>query len=121
MALVICPECGKEVSSWAESCVNCGCPIKTNVSTVEKPKKIKTNTLAVVGCIASIVSLFINLWGIIGIVGIILSGAGILQAGTNGESGRGTGVFGVIIGIASTIYYYVQIQNLINAFSRFTF
>ena len=28
MALIKCPECGKEVSSLAVSCPNCGCPIK---------------------------------------------------------------------------------------------
>ena len=28
MALVTCPECGKEVSEQAENCVNCGYPIK---------------------------------------------------------------------------------------------
>jgi len=121
MALITCPECEKEISDWAEACVNCGCPIKKDVSIVEKPKKIKTNTLVVVGCIASIVSLFINLWGIVGIVGIILSGAGLIQAGNNGESGKGTGVLGVIVGIASTVYYYIQIQNIIDSFSRFTF
>lgn len=27
MALVKCPECGKEMSEFAESCLNCGSPI----------------------------------------------------------------------------------------------
>jgi predicted nucleic acid-binding Zn-ribbon protein len=26
MALIICPECGKEISNLAEICPNCGCP-----------------------------------------------------------------------------------------------
>lgn len=26
MALVKCPECGKEISDKASSCTNCGCP-----------------------------------------------------------------------------------------------
>jgi len=121
MALVVCPECGKEVSSWADACLNCGCPIKKDASNIEKPKKKKTNTLATVGFLASIVSLFLNLWGIIGIVGIILSGAGSFQAGNNGENGKGIGICGVIIGIVSTVYYYMQIQNLINSLTSFTF
>ena len=29
MALIKCPECGKEVSDRAPSCVNCGCPIQS--------------------------------------------------------------------------------------------
>lgn len=27
MALIKCPECGKEVSDKAQACINCGCPI----------------------------------------------------------------------------------------------
>ena len=27
MALIKCPDCGKDVSSKAKSCLNCGCPI----------------------------------------------------------------------------------------------
>ncbi len=36
MALIKCPECGKEVSSLAASCPNCGCPIKKKLD----PSKI---------------------------------------------------------------------------------
>lgn len=32
MALIKCPECGKEVSDKAQSCVNCGCPIGSSAS-----------------------------------------------------------------------------------------
>lgn len=28
MALIKCPECGKEISDKAEKCIHCGCPIK---------------------------------------------------------------------------------------------
>ena len=31
MALIQCPECGKEVSEKAKNCPNCGIPIDTNV------------------------------------------------------------------------------------------
>lgn len=27
MALIKCPECGKDVSDKAQSCINCGCPL----------------------------------------------------------------------------------------------
>ena len=37
MALVKCPECGKEVSEGAPSCPKCGCPIKA--VTIEKTGK----------------------------------------------------------------------------------
>lgn len=31
MALIKCPECGKEISDKARACVNCGCPISENI------------------------------------------------------------------------------------------
>ena len=30
IALINCPECGKEISEKAKSCPNCGCPIDTS-------------------------------------------------------------------------------------------
>lgn len=33
MALITCPECGKQVSNSASSCPNCGYPIAANCST----------------------------------------------------------------------------------------
>lgn len=36
MALITCPECGKEISDQASVCPNCGAPVaKNSVSTVE--------------------------------------------------------------------------------------
>jgi len=34
MALIKCPECGKEVSSMAPTCPNCGCPIKKEETSI---------------------------------------------------------------------------------------
>lgn len=39
MALINCPECGKEISDKAASCPNCGCPIK---KTDQEEKRIVT-------------------------------------------------------------------------------
>lgn len=35
MALIKCPECGKEVSSAAKACPNCGCPMEDMVKLIE--------------------------------------------------------------------------------------
>lgn len=35
MALINCPECGKEISDLAASCPNCGCPVKPAISPLE--------------------------------------------------------------------------------------
>lgn len=39
MALIKCPECGREVSDTANACINCGYDIKTYVDKIEKAKK----------------------------------------------------------------------------------
>ena len=55
MALIKCPECGKEVSSGAESCPNCGHPISK-----KGKKKKKGSCLSVIlFIIIAFVALFI--------------------------------------------------------------
>ena len=39
MALIRCPECGKEISDKASSCPNCGCPISGLEGLVELSKQ----------------------------------------------------------------------------------
>jgi uncharacterized C2H2 Zn-finger protein len=38
MALIKCPECGKEISDKAEACISCGCPIDGNVRPAKSDK-----------------------------------------------------------------------------------
>lgn len=50
MALIVCPECGHKISSYADKCINCGCPMSviqklldsSKQQQVAKPKKIKS-------------------------------------------------------------------------------
>lgn len=47
MALIKCPECGKEVSDRASNCPNCGCPLsEMSTSGVVKIKLPKTEQMA---------------------------------------------------------------------------
>ena len=68
MALMKCPECGKEISDRATSCPNCGCPIliSTDNSTqipdrnqVEKTKADKKKTITIAGSIIAIVAIIV--------------------------------------------------------------
>ena len=52
MAMIKCPECGKEISDKAKSCINCGCPIeqittsgivKIKVSVLKSPSGFNGN------------------------------------------------------------------------------
>jgi len=40
MALINCPECDKEISDKADSCINCGCPI--NIAVIQTPENVNT-------------------------------------------------------------------------------
>ncbi|MBN2326857.1 MAG: zinc ribbon domain-containing protein [Candidatus Omnitrophica bacterium] len=55
MALIECPECSKQISDKAESCPNCGCPIKKKPVTVEKNKGIGGCS----GCLILVIGFFI--------------------------------------------------------------
>ena len=44
MALIKCPECGKEISDKASTCPSCGCPIATNEPAVEKSDAGNSNS-----------------------------------------------------------------------------
>lgn len=91
MALIKCPECGKEVSDKASACPNCGCPISNSSSSVRSSAPTtaqirvvcKTSTIKVDGQPTkhgSIVtvhvngsrSIFLSAWG--GAVGAFGSG-----------------------------------------------
>ena len=61
MALIKCKECGKQISSSAEKCVHCGCPIKSK----SKKKTTKKNLIPIIvgGIIIIVVLLIILLTG----------------------------------------------------------
>jgi uncharacterized membrane protein YvbJ len=43
MALITCPECGRQISDKADACVGCGCPIRKNETAEEIAKRIMDN------------------------------------------------------------------------------
>jgi ribosomal protein L37E len=45
MALVVCPECGKEISDKAKSCPNCGYVMNEKIGYVKNPYKGKKITI----------------------------------------------------------------------------
>ena len=49
MALIKCPECGKEISDKAKACIHCGFPLDEKVDTVVVPPK-KQKTVASYMC-----------------------------------------------------------------------
>lgn len=62
MAIINCPECGKEVSDRAKMCINCGCPIKDKTS---EPQLLSENRKSIIQIIGLTVGLFFIFVGII--------------------------------------------------------
>lgn len=77
-----------------------------------------TNSLAISGFVVSLVSLFINLAGIVGLIGTIFSAIGLAQSKKKGK-GKGLAIAGLIIGIISIVYGIYSIFNAAKILSTF--
>lgn len=70
-----------------------------------------TNGLSIAGFIVSIASLFLGLFGITGLVGVVLSAVGLNQAQKEG-GGTGLAITGIILGIIGAGYCWIQLMKL---------
>lgn len=107
-----CSNCGKELDANSNFCPECGNQVNgivTPITTVSD----KTNSLAIAGFVTALISLFLNFWGIVGIVATVLSAVAIPQTGERKEKGRGIAVAGLIVGIFSIIYGLSQIMSVL--------
>lgn len=71
MALIKCPDCGRDISDAAPVCLGCGRPIAAQggvLPVAQPPEKKKSSPLAI-GCLAVLVA-FVALW----VIGKIMSG-----------------------------------------------
>ncbi len=82
MSLIKCPDCNKEISSYAPACPNCGRPKHSSIHTIEQTgKKFKKTQLIYSMMVAlGMIMVFIGMGtesAIIGILGFILIVIGI--------------------------------------------
>ena len=107
MALIFCPDCGKEVSDSASNCPNCAYPLSRLKSEVIYPAQ-ENNRLIVAGYIIAVLSLFI-LPILLMITGIVI---GIVNM-TKNEVGHGVlqiilslifGIIGTFLGILVALF-----------------
>lgn len=65
MAIIKCPECGKDISDKAKECIHCGCPIEN-----KEPQKVevvkKRNKMSKKKKITIVISIIVAICGIIG-------------------------------------------------------
>ena len=112
MSLIKCRECGKGISELSTTCPNCGCPQDVQANQTVN----KTNSFAVAGFVIAIVSLFLNLWGLVGAIAVVLSGVALSQINKTNENGKGLAIAGLIIGIISVIYAIFVISFISSLF-----
>ncbi len=110
MALIKCCECGSEISDKALICMNCGKPIKCNSNnTIEKKDSIeKYDIISLCGFIIGAIAIFIDFWGIIAILGLVLS-----IIGFNNVTNNNYKIFATIGIVLSGIGLLIRIVQLI--------
>ena len=108
---MFCTNCGKEVKEDAAFCPECGAVLHPsaqqqtpNAAQSSAPVKAQTeskaqyNILAILGLVISGISVFVNLLGIVGIAGTVLSVLGLLNCKSKGEGGRALAIAGIVVG-----------------------
>ena len=85
----------------------------------ENNSQNSNNGLATAGFVVSICSLILNFYGIVGLIGAILSGIGLSKVKTIGK-GKGLAIAGLIIGIISIIWGIYSIFTLISVINELT-
>ncbi len=63
----------------------------------------KTNSLAIAGFVVAMASLFLNFYGIVGLVATVLSAVGLSKVKETG-TGKGFAIAGLIVGIISILW-----------------
>jgi len=104
-----CAKCGNPICSDDQFCSVCGNmvgqPHDQYTKTYYTPiSRSKTNIFALIGFITACVSLLINLWGLVGIIALVLSIVGYYQITETHENGKGFAMAGIIIGAFSILY-----------------
>lgn len=86
MALIECPECGREVSDRAKACPKCACPVGRQVQTVERTGK----AWKLVQLVGAGVSILATVWTVAKLSG-------------SPEATAGPQMVGILLGLAAFI------------------
>lgn len=109
--MTYCSNCGKEVNG--NFCPNCGNSINIEQSQPQQQITVqKNNTMAIVGFVVGCVSIFLNFWGIVGIISLVFSVVGLVQIGNGNGKGKGFAIAGIAIGGFSVLYGFITLLLL---------
>lgn len=115
--MAFCTKCGKEITG--SFCPNCGNPVNGTQGQAQpmyqapppvSPQKL--NIMALVGFILGCASIFLNFWGIVGIVSLVFSVVGLVQISNGNGKGKGFAIAGIVIGGFSVLYGFITLLLL---------
>ncbi len=106
--IMFCPECDKQLSSKASMCPNCGSPIKKNKNTTKE----ETNAFCLGGMVTGIISFFIDFFGLVAAIGLVISIIGLSKSSSvkNGTFA----IIGIICSSIELVFKFIQLVNLIS-------
>lgn len=127
-----CANCGKEIADGAKFCPECGAAqgendVKMKGETAQSAgpspqasnKVTEYNTMCIAGLVVSIISIFLNAYGIVGIAGIVISYLGFKKSKEEGKKGKELAIIGMVLGAYSAIsgiaaiIYVLMIKNAV--------
>ena len=136
---MFCPNCGHQIPDDSLFCPDCGQSIQTenqsaqpNAGQGQQPPVYDAdpaqnqgyqyqysvqytkdtrpmNGMCIAGFVVGIVSMFLNFYGIVGIVALILSAVGLSACTKKNQRGKGFAVAGLVLGIVGVVFGLVSI------------
>ena len=108
-----CKSCGAELLDEAVVCPKCGVVLD------EIKAPLTKNKFAVAGFVLSIVAMFINMYAVPAVLGLVFSIIGLIQITKGSYKGKGLAVAGIIISVVAIGYdivYYTVIEPAMEEF-----
>lgn len=115
-----CINCGKQIDDGVAFCPECGAAQKVvatsnNANAVNSYANNKTSydTMCIVGLVISGISLLVNLCGIVGIAGVIVSVIGLINCSPDNKNGKIFAIIGIVIGGFSIVFAAIALISLL--------
>ncbi len=107
---MFCKYCGKEINDNADVCVFCGVAVNHEKRIATKDAKYSPYSIAAL--VVSLVGLFIGLFGLVPVFGIIFACLGMKQTADRQMKGRGMAIAGLVLGIIGAVFAILYLTVL---------